>query len=49
MDLATGWCVGCRRTIDEIASWARMNDAERRAVWRQLEMRPPASAAKEHL
>jgi hypothetical protein len=47
MDPATGWCVGCRRTIDEIASWARMSDAERLAVWRQLEARPPASAAKE--
>ncbi len=22
MDAATGWCVGCRRTIDEIVAWA---------------------------
>lgn len=33
MDPATGWCEGCRRTIDEIAGWSAMDDAARRAVW----------------
>ncbi|MBN8510675.1 MAG: DUF1289 domain-containing protein [Burkholderiales bacterium] len=45
MDPATGWCLGCRRTIDEIASWSRLSDAERRAVWRQLDARRPAASA----
>jgi hypothetical protein len=45
MDPATGWCLGCRRTIDEIASWSRLSDAERQAVWRQLDARRPAASA----
>ncbi len=45
MDPATGWCLGCRRTIDEIAAWSRLSDAERRAVWRQLDARRPAASA----
>ena len=36
MDAATGWCLGCARTIDEIASWSRLDDAARRAVWLRL-------------
>lgn len=36
MDEASGWCRGCLRTIDEIASWAAMDDEHRRAVWREL-------------
>ena len=47
MDPATGWCLGCRRTIGEIAAWSRMTDAERLAVWRQLALRPPAAADQE--
>lgn len=27
-----GYCSGCRRSLDEIARWGRMTDAERRAV-----------------
>jgi hypothetical protein len=45
MDPATGWCLGCRRTIDEIAAWSRLTDAERLAVWRRLGERPPAAPA----
>jgi len=36
MDPATGLCLGCWRTLDEIARWSRMDDGEKRAVWRQL-------------
>jgi uncharacterized protein len=32
LDAETGLCVGCGRTIDEIARWATMNDGERRAI-----------------
>jgi predicted Fe-S protein YdhL (DUF1289 family) len=39
MDAATGWCEGCFRTLDEIAAWGRMPDAQKRAVWRQLGQR----------
>ena len=39
MESATGWCEGCLRTLDEIAAWSRLDDAARRAVWRELESR----------
>jgi predicted Fe-S protein YdhL (DUF1289 family) len=32
MDAATGYCIGCWRTIDEIAAWSRLSDDEKRAV-----------------
>ena len=41
MDEATGWCLGCARTIDEIAAWGLLDDDEKRAVWAQL---PPRHA-----
>jgi predicted Fe-S protein YdhL (DUF1289 family) len=32
MDAASGLCIGCGRTLDEIARWSAMSDAERRAI-----------------
>ena len=29
-------CQGCWRTLDEIAHWAQMDDADKRRVWMQL-------------
>jgi uncharacterized protein len=39
LDPATGACLGCGRTLAEIASWASMSDAERRAVMAALPAR----------
>ena len=39
IDPASGLCMGCARTLDEIARWAGMSDAEREAVLAQLETR----------
>jgi hypothetical protein len=39
MSPATGLCEGCRRTIDEIAAWSRMEDPEKRAVWALIDER----------
>jgi hypothetical protein len=39
MNPATGLCEGCLRTIDEIASWSRFDDAARRAVWDEIDRR----------
>ena len=36
MDQRTGLCIGCYRTLDEIAAWSGMDDAQRRAVWARL-------------
>ena len=32
LDPATRVCTACLRTLDEIARWSRMTDAEKRAV-----------------
>lgn len=49
MDEASGYCVGCGRTLDEIALWSVLDDDDRRAVWALLPVRmaqlPPASDA----
>jgi uncharacterized protein len=39
LDDETGSCVGCGRTLAEIAAWATMSDAERRAVMAALPAR----------
>lgn len=39
MDAASGLCVGCGRTLDEIARWGAMNEAERRAIMALLPAR----------
>jgi predicted Fe-S protein YdhL (DUF1289 family) len=39
MDEATGLCEGCQRTLDEIACWSLLDDAEKSAVWDQLAQR----------
>ncbi len=33
VDPAGGYCLGCFRTLDEIAAWINFNSAERLAVW----------------
>ena len=39
MDAQNGYCRGCQRTLDEIARWGAMNDAEREAVLAALPAR----------
>lgn len=39
LDPRTGWCLGCHRTIDEIAAWSRLDDAGKRAVWDLIDER----------
>jgi predicted Fe-S protein YdhL (DUF1289 family) len=43
MDAAGGYCLGCWRTLAEIAAWPSMTDAEQRAVATQLDGRRSAS------
>ena len=42
IDSRTGWCAGCLRTIDEIAAWGVLNDAQKREVWALLDQRRDA-------
>ena len=39
MDAASGYCEGCRRSLEEIASWSAYSPAEKRAVLAQLPAR----------
>jgi len=39
IDNASGYCVGCLRTLDEIACWGGMTDDERRRVLDRVEER----------
>ncbi|HZS68877.1 MAG TPA: DUF1289 domain-containing protein [Burkholderiales bacterium] len=39
MDPKSGLCIGCARTLDEIARWAAMSDAERERVLAELPQR----------
>jgi predicted Fe-S protein YdhL (DUF1289 family) len=39
IDASTGQCAGCGRTIEEIALWAAMTDAERKRIMRDLPQR----------
>ena len=41
----TGYCVGCHRTIEEIADWAMMSDERKRSVWQQIGLRREGSRA----
>lgn len=34
-------CVACLRTLDEIGGWSRLSDADKLAVWAQLDTREP--------
>jgi len=33
MSATGGLCVGCLRTLDEIAAWSGMGNEEKRVVW----------------
>jgi predicted Fe-S protein YdhL (DUF1289 family) len=39
LDAKAGLCIGCGRSLDEIARWASMSESERRAVMRDLPAR----------
>lgn len=39
MDARSGLCVGCTRTIAEIAEWGMAPEAQRRAIWVEIQRR----------
>lgn len=41
MHAPTGLCVGCARTLDEIARWGQASEAERRRILTLLPARRP--------
>jgi predicted Fe-S protein YdhL (DUF1289 family) len=45
MDTVSGLCVGCGRTLEEIARWSVMSGEERRAIMAELAARIALSGA----
>ncbi|MEJ6021743.1 DUF1289 domain-containing protein [Ramlibacter sp. PS4R-6] len=45
MDARGELCLGCLRTLDEVAAWGRMGDGEKREVWALLAKRIEEEAA----
>jgi uncharacterized protein len=41
IDPETGWCLGCRRTLREIADWPMLNPGEKHRLLRALDDRAP--------
>lgn len=37
MDDETKQCKGCYRTVEEIAAWSRLDDAQRLVIWERIE------------
>ena len=46
VDGASGLCLGCHRTLPEIAKWARYDDSERAAILAELPARAAAAEAE---
>jgi hypothetical protein len=46
LDARSGLCIGCGRTVDEIARWIEMSDAERARVTGELPWRLASSHAE---
>jgi predicted Fe-S protein YdhL (DUF1289 family) len=45
IDQTTGLCLGCHRTLAEIAAWGALGDDERRAIMHGLPQRAGEAAA----
>ncbi len=45
VDGRTGYCLGCRRTLPEIAGWAKLSDQERADIMTALPDRPDPMAS----
>lgn len=40
IDPLSGHCLGCRRTLDEIAAWGKADDRWKQSVLEKLKARP---------
>jgi predicted Fe-S protein YdhL (DUF1289 family) len=47
MDADDRYCLGCRRTLGEIARWGQMSEAEQAGVLAELPGRSPGEADRE--
>lgn len=47
LDVASGLCRGCARTLQEISDWSCLDDAGKRAVWARIAERRAQGLAPE--
>jgi hypothetical protein len=48
LDARAGLCLGCGRTVDEIAGWSTMSTGERHRIMAELPARLASHSAAEH-
>lgn len=39
MDDTDLYCLGCHRTLDEIAAWSELSESEKEIIWAELDIR----------
>ena len=44
MEQSSGWCLGCHRTLAEIAAWGSASEIEKRRIWQAINRRREAQA-----
>lgn len=49
MDSASGLCLGCYRSLEEIAAWGRASEAQRIAILQQVKARVDAGTVPARL
>ncbi len=47
IDAESGWCEGCMRTLEEIAAWGSLANADKRMIWKRLPARRAEVAARQ--
>ena len=47
LDDATGWCIGCNRTLQEIAAWRDMDETAKARVLAALRLRRERQTASQ--
>jgi predicted Fe-S protein YdhL (DUF1289 family) len=47
IDAEDGLCIGCQRTIDEIAGWGTMTPEQRIEVWQRIDERRLAKTSRQ--
>jgi predicted Fe-S protein YdhL (DUF1289 family) len=48
MEAGAGFCSGCYRTLDEIAQWSTLSDADKTGIWQQILAREQATKGVLH-
>lgn len=47
MEVSSGLCLGCLRTLEEITAWSTLDDEGKRAAWGRIEQRARAMSPRQ--